>query len=252
MTFHLVYDAATKFKYVTQTLAKISDEATFYVSGDQLIIWQMSPDKTTLAVLKAPSMSFGEFNVEEEAKFIVRTDELNKVIRRATRNDSIIFERDPSELALSVTLRDRKTGLVRSFAVSILDIEPPEIREPSFDATTRFSLDASIFKIIVQDVKVVGDSATFESKEEGVVTVKASGEEKEYVWEMRPNAPLLDVDVVEPSVSSYGRTPLEAATKPTGAADIVRVEYATDYPMRLEFTFPNGERMYIYIAPLTE
>jgi len=249
--FRLVYDAATKFKYITQTLAKISDEATFVVEGSQLIIWQMSPDKTTLAVLKAPNVSFGEFTVEEEAKFIVRTDELNKVVRRATRNDSLIFERDPSEPLLAVTLRDRKTGLSRKFTVPLVELEPPEIREPTFEGTTRFSLDASVFKVIVQDVKVVADSVTFESKEEGVLLVKASGEEKEYVWEMKPNAPLLDIDVTEPSVASYGRAPLEVATKPTGAADIVRGEYSTDYPLKLEFTFPNGERMYIYIAPLT-
>ncbi|MEB2836280.1 MAG: DNA polymerase sliding clamp [Desulfurococcales archaeon] len=249
--FRLAYDAATKFKYITQTLAKISDEATLVVGADEMLIWQMSPDKTTLAVLKAPSISFGEFSVEEESRFIVRTDELNKVVRRATRNDTIIFERDPNEPALAVTLKDRKTGLTRRFTVPILDLEPPEIREPTFEGTTRFSLDASVFKVIIQDVKVVSDAVTFESKEEGVLLVKASEEEKEYVWEMKPNAPLLDIDVAEPSTASYGRSPLEAATKPTGAADIVRAEYATDYPLKLEFTFPNGERMYIYIAPLT-
>ncbi len=249
MAFRLVYDAATKFKYITQTLAKINDEATLAVTSDAMIFWLMSPDKTTLSILRAPSLSFSEFDVEEETRILVRTDELNKIVRRATRNDSIIFEKSASDNVVLVTLRDRKTGLTRVFSLPIIDLEPPEIREPKLEGTTRFSVDADVFKVIIQDVKVVGDTVTLESKEDGSLIVKAEGEEKEYVWEMRLNAPLLDIDVAEPSIASYSRSPLEAATKPTGAAETVRGEFATDYPLKLEYAFPNGERMTIYIAP---
>jgi proliferating cell nuclear antigen len=249
LTFRLVYDAATKFKYITQALAKINDEATLAITSDTLIFWLMSPDKSTLSILRAPNISFSEFDVEEETRVLIRTDELNKIVRRATRNDSIIFERSPSENAILVTLRDRKTGLTRVFSLPIIEMEPPEIREPQLEGTTRFSMDADIFKIIIQDVKVVSDTVTFESREDGTLTVRAEGEEKEYVWEMRINSPLLDIDVAEPSTASYSRSPLEAAVKPTGAAEVVRGEFATDYPLKLEYTFPNGERMFIYIAP---
>ncbi|MEB3852023.1 MAG: DNA polymerase sliding clamp [Desulfurococcales archaeon] len=251
MTFRLVYDAATKFKYITQTLAKINDEATMAVTGDSLIFWQMSPDKSTLTILRAPSISFSEFEVEEETRLLIRTDELNKVVRRAGRNDTLILEKSPDENAVLVTLRDRKTGLTRVFAVPIVDLEPPEIREPKLEGTTRFTVDSDVIKIIIQDAKVVGDTITLESKEDGRLIVKAEAEEKAYTWEMRLNAPLLDIDVEEPSVASYSRSPLEAATKPTGAADMVRGEFATDYPLKLEYTFQNGERMIIYVAPTT-
>jgi proliferating cell nuclear antigen len=174
--------------------------------------------------------------------------ELNKIVRRATRNDDLIFEYDPDQEVLMVTLRDRKTGLIRQFTVTATPAGEFKLKEPKMEATARFHMLADDFKTIIQDAKVVGDIVVFNAKEEEVV-VEVQGEEKEYKWIMREGDPLISLEVEEESVSAYTRAGLEVTTKPTGAADSVKVEYASDYPMKVEFTFPNGEKMNIYIAP---
>ncbi len=247
----LVYPAASKFKYITQTLAKINDEGIIGFTLDSMIAWIMSPDKTSLAVLNAPSMSFDEFTVEEEARFRIRTDELNKIVKRATRNDDLIIEHDPENQELVITLRDRKTGVTRSFSLPILETGPAELREPRFESTARFIMIADDFKQIIQDAKVVGDYITFEAEEDKLVA-RTEAEEKSYEWIMKVGDPLIDLTVDEPTKSSYTRSALEAATKPTGAAENVKVEYATDYPMKIEFAFPNMEKLVLYIAPSLE
>ena len=246
----VVYSAASKFKYVTQTLAKINDEGILAFTLDGLTAWIMSPDKAVLAVLKAPSIAFDEFDVPEEARFTIRTDEFNKIVRRATRNDDLIIEYNPEEQALAVTLRDRKTGIPRSFLLPVLEMGPPELREPRLDSTARAIILSDDFKSLIQDAKVVGDLIELEADDE-VLTARVQGEEKEYVWEMRVGDPLIELEVDEKTISTYTRNTLEAATKPTGAAENVKLEYSTDYPLKLEFTFPNTEKLYIYIAPAT-
>ncbi len=249
--FRVVYSAASKFKYITQTLAKINDEGMIGFTHEGLVAWIMSPDKTSLAVLNAPTLSFDEYSVEEEHRFTIRTDELNKVVKRATRNDYLVFEYDADERALKTTLTDRKTGITRAFLVKVIEEAPPELREPRMESTCRFSMLAEDFKHIIQDSKVVGDLVTIDSKDDTVV-VRVTGEGKEYEWVMKLNNPLLELEIDEHTVSTYSRTSLEAMTKPTGAAENVSLEYATNYPLKAVFSFPNAEKLSIYVAPVTE
>ena len=249
--FRLVYSASTKFKYIAQTMAKINDEGTLEVGLAGLKAWIMSPDKTSLSILDMPTTSFDEYNVEEEMRLLVRTDELNKIVKRATRNDDLIFQYNAEEQAIEVELRDRKTGFSRRFLLPIISTSPPEMREIKLEPTVRMSMVSDDLKAMIQDVKVVADILTFDARE-GEVVVRASEAEKEYEWILRPGEALLDLEVEEPATSSYSRQSMEVAAKPVGAADTVRVSFATDYPVKLEFTFPNGERMDLYIAPSLE
>ncbi len=251
MVFRVVYSAASKFKYITQTLAKINDEGIIGFTLDGMISWIMSPDKTSLAILKAPTLAFDEYNIEEESKFTIRVDEFNKIIKRATRNDDLIIEYDPDTQSLLLTLRDRKTGVPRTFMLPIIDVAPTEYKEPKLESTARFTLMADDFKSLIQDVKMISDFVTIEA-EDDTVTARASAEEKFYEWIMKVGEPLIDLEVDEKTRATYSRSALEAAVKPVGAAESVRVEYATDYPLKAEFTFPNTEKLYIYIAPALE
>jgi proliferating cell nuclear antigen len=235
-------------KYITQTLAKINDEGVLEITSDSVRAWIMSPDKTSLAILEMPSLSFEEYSVEEESKFVIRTDEFNKVIKRATRNDEVIIQYNVEEQAIEVELRDKKTGFSRRFLVPIVSGAQQELRELRIEPTARFTMMTDDFKALIQDVKVVGDILELHATQEAV-RARAQGEEKEYEWVMRPGDVLLDLEVDEDAESSYSRQALEVATKPVGAAESVRIGFATNYPMKIEFTFPNGEKMDLYIAP---
>ena len=247
----VVYSAANKFKYVVQALAKINDEGVFVFSLDMLGAEVLSPDKVTMAILKMPLHSFDEYNVDEETALLVRLDDLNKIVKRATRNDNLVFEYDANQQVLLVSLHDTKTGLIRQFEVPASPMEGYKLREPKAEFTARIQMESDDFKAIIQDAKVVGDLIHFEATED-YFRVHVEGEEKEYEWIMRRGDPLIALDVDEETRSSYTRQSLEAATKPTSASDIVKLSFSTDYPVQLEFTLPNGEKLYVYTAPSLE
>lgn len=247
----IVYDAASKFKYVTQALAKINDEGVFVFSPEAVEASILSPDKVTMAILKMPALAFAEFDVDEEIGLLVRLDEFNKIVKRATRNDDLIIEYDPEQQVLRISLRDRKTGVIRQFEVPSTPLDEYKIKEPQAEFAVELQMDSDDFKAIIQDAKVVGDYIVFEA-EEDVFRAKAQGEEKYYEWEMREQDPLIMLSVSEPSRSTYTRQSLEAATKPTGASDVVKLSFSSDFPLKLEFTLKTGEKLYIYTAPSIE
>lgn len=249
--FRLVYSRASKFKYVTQALSKINDEGYLELLEDGVRLWLMSPDKTLMAVVAMPSHSLDEYNVVELARITIRVDELHRIARRAGRNDILTLEFDNETQSILVTLTDRKIGVSRTFTLPVVNLAGEELRELRLQPTAKFTMEARDFKIIVQDAKIIGDTITFEA-EEDLVRVKVIGEDKEYTWELKPGDPLLELHVDEPATSSYSRSSLEIASKPAGAADTVRVEYSTNYPLQVSFNLPGGEKMVVYVAPVLE
>ena len=247
----VVHEGASKFKYVIQALAKINDEGVFVFGEDMFMANVMSPDKVTMAVLKVESISFASYEVEEPVSLQVRLDDLNKIVRRATRNDKLVFEYDVNQRILVVSLEDSKTGLLRQFEVPSMVLEGYKPREPNPEFTATIEMYSDDFKAIIQDAKVVGDLITFEARED-VFRVHVIGEEKEYEWIMRDGDPLIRLQVDEESRSSYTRQSLEATTKPTSAAEVVKLSFSTDYPLQVEFALPYGERLVVYTAPSIE
>ena len=244
----VTYSAASKFKYITQTLAKINDEGDLIFTLEGMIAYIMSPDKTSLAVLRAPIVSFDEYDVSEEMAFRIRTDEFNKIVKRATRNDDLIIEYRADEQSLQITLRDRKTGVPRIFLLPVIVLDQTEVREPRIEGKARFTMMTDDFKTMIQDAKIVGDRLELDAKEDEVVA-RVSEAEWEYEWVMKDGDPLLSLIVEEEATSAYTVSSLQVATKPTGAAESVKVEFDTNYPLKIEFSFPKAEKMYLYIAP---
>jgi proliferating cell nuclear antigen len=250
--FRVVYGRASKFKYITQALSKINDEGYMELLEDGLRMWLMSPDKTSMAVVFLPSHSLDEYTVETPGvRMTVRVDELHRIVRRAGRNDILTLELDPGTQSIQVTLTDRKIGVSRTFTLPLINMSGEEFRELKLQSTARFTIEASDLKLLVSDAKIVGDTVTLEA-EEDVVKVRVQGEDKEYLWELRVGDPLLELHVDERAVASYSRSSLEIAAKPAAAADTVRVEFSTNYPLQLSFNLPGGEKMVVYIAPVVE
>ncbi|MFN4046558.1 MAG: DNA polymerase sliding clamp [Acidilobaceae archaeon] len=251
LLLRLVYGKASNFKHIVQALAKVSDEGYLIFSRDGLKAWLMSPDKVSMAIVDVPPHSFEEYMVEEPLGVTVKVDELSRVVRRASANDSLTIELDSESENLIITLTDKKTGISRSFSIPLVSMKAEEPRELRLEPTTEITMDPEDLKILLQDAKIIGDTITFESKED-TLKVKVSGEAKEYEWELKPGEPLLSLEIEEPTTASYSRSSLEIATQPTTIAESVKLEYSTNYPLQISFNLPGGEKMIIYVAPILE
>ena len=250
MALRVVYSAGSKFKYVTQALAKTNDEGDLIFTLDEMIAYVLSPDKSTLAVLRMPMTSFDEYDVTEELYFRVRNDEFNKIVKRATRNDEIIIEYDAEQEALKITLLDRKTGAERVFYLPTTVIDRAEIKEPRMEPAVSATMMADDLKTLIQDANLVGDVVELAAEGDKLIA-RASGQEKEYEWIMRDGDPLISLDIVEDARSQYAVSQLQAATKPAGAAETAKIEFDTDYPLKVTFLLPNNEKLVIYVTPAT-
>ncbi len=251
MSFRAIYPAATKFKYMVQTLAKVMDEVPFVATAEGLEVKALTPDKTTMIVLRLPSTVFDSFELAEDKKtFIVSADELNRIAKRGTRNDIVELKLDEEHRRLEINFHDKKTGVVRSFYVALREGIVEELSEPQVELSVTARMMAEDFKNVINDAKIVSDEVEFKTYEDKI-EVLAETTQKRYRGVLVQGDPLLSLDVSgNPPISAkYSIDLLKATLKAASAADTVTLQYGESLPMRLSFDLPGGGILVYWVSP---
>ncbi len=249
--FRAVYPAATKFKYIVQTIAKIMDEVPFIATQEGLEVRALTPDKTTMIILKLPVMAFEEYELDEDKKkFIVAADELNRVAKRGTRNDLVELKLNEEQRRLEINFIDKKTGVTRSFYVPLREGIVEELAEPQVELTVSLRMEADDLKEIINDAKIVSDEVEFVAYEDRLEVLSVEAQKK-YHGVFREGEPLLSLTLTgnPPIRSKYSIDLLKASTKATSAAETATIEYGEALPMKITFDLPGGGLLVYWISP---
>ncbi len=248
----LVYPAATKFKYIMQTIAKVLDQIPFIADpAEGLIVKALSADKTTMVVMKIPLGAFEEFDTGGEKKsFIVPADELNKVAKRGTRNDIVEIRLEEEQRRLVINFIDKKTGVRRTFYVPLIEGVVEELSEPQVELTVVAQMTADDFKNIVRDAKIVSDEVEFVAEQDRLIA-RTITPQKEYYNIMEVGRPLITYEVKTnpPVVSKYAVDLLQSSLKATQAASTATIEYGEALPMKISFDLPGGGVLVYWVSP---
>ncbi|MET1128990.1 MAG: DNA polymerase sliding clamp [Thermoproteota archaeon] len=251
MTFQAVYPSGTKFKQIVQTIVKLIDEIPFIATSNGLEVKTLTPDKTTMIVVKLPASAFEDYQLDEEKKkFLVPSDELNRVSKRGTRNDNVVLKLDEERRRLEIRFVDRKTFVERTFYIPLREGVVEELAEPQVELSVRFMLEAKDFKSLIDDIKVIGDEAEFIAQEDRI-EVRSQAAQKKYAAILTMGNPLLSLDVGgnPPIRSKYSIDLLKASTKAASSADTVTVSYGESLPMRMSYSLPTGGELVYWISP---
>ncbi|MGC8953870.1 MAG: DNA polymerase sliding clamp [Desulfurococcus sp.] len=247
--FKAVYPNASKMKYITQAIAKITDEAPIYVTQEGLEVRVLSPDKSMLSIVRIPAMSFEEYSVEGEESFIVASTDLNKIMRRGTRNDVLVMELDRAGNVLNMVFRDRKTGLERVFQLELLPRTPEPVPELNIELGVVVKMMAEDYMNIIGDLKTIGEEAIF-AYEENKLKISSSEQQKEYVGVFTEGSPLLYLySSVEKARAVYSIDLLAVTVKPASASKQVTISFDTDKPVKVEYELAGGGQLIYWVVP---
>lgn len=250
--FKAVYSNASKMKYVAQAIAKIIDEAPFYATPDSLEVKVLSPDKTMMTIIKIPSVAFDEYSVDGEEFFVVSSMDLNRVVRRGTRNDAMEMELDRENLVLKIVFRDKKSGVERAFLLETRPRPPERVPEINIELGVTVKMTSDDYRELLGDLKVAGETALF-MFQDGRLVVKAGEQQKEYEGVFSEGSPLIYLSSASMKAQAkYSVDMLQATLKPISAAKQVAISFDTDKPMRIEYELAGGGTIIYWLIPRTE
>ncbi|WP_440060082.1 DNA polymerase sliding clamp [Thermogladius sp. 4427co] len=250
--FRAVYPSGSKFKYIASALVKITDEAPFFIKPDSLNVRVFSPDKTAMIIVKMPSIIFEEFQAEGEDYFVVASSDLNRVMKRGSRTDVLVLELDKSTGVLKTIFRNKKTGVERTFYVELKQSIPEEVPDLDVELGVTVSMLTSDFKILLRDLKTVGEHAVFHYKN-GKLYVSSSEQQKEYRAVLEEGSPIISISsTVDEAKATYSIDLLKLALRASPVSKNITFSFDNDKPMKIEFPLEGGGSITYWIVSRVE
>lgn len=248
MVFEVAIENPKKFVDVITGLADAIDEVAFKFNEDGLKILTMDASRVILFDIEMDASDFVKYNVEEETVIGVDLNKIKKILKRAKKDDVLIFRDDGS--GFFEIIFDGKNGN-RKFKVGKIDVDEMELEVPELPFQGRFVVESRVFKEIIKDAKVVSDTLAIIMLEDERVKLKASSETSNYEVEIGlEDEGLIDIEVDEVCKSSYGIAYLESLVKLM--VDEVSISIGNDMPMKVEGKLGDNSKVIVLLAPRVE
>lgn len=240
----------TEFKAICTAINTLSEEAKFNVTKDGLTFRAMDPSHVALIDLLWSSSGFKEFTSSSENSFTVRMEDFNKIIRRATQNDSIRLAKSGSN-SLLVNI-----GTNREFELHLIDYSVTDSPLPKLNYDARFTIDAKAFERALCDVSTTSNHVTINVENENAVTFSGKGDVGKSSVTIEKTSkegttPVKDIVCLKPAKSTYSVEYLQKIIKPQQElADTILFEYSTKMPLKMRSVFAGTyATLDFYLAP---
>lgn len=237
-------------KILSGSLSIISDfitEATFSITKENLNLIAMDPSNISMVILNILPSAFIEYSVKEDEEITINLDILNQALKRAKTGETLVLSKDKNQLEITITGKS-----VKKFQIPLLEKESKEKKVPALEFNTSIELDAKEFRDYIDDAGIAGDALSFSavgnkfSLSAGDASRKANVELKE------GSDALIKLEIKDASHAVYSVEYLKKMAKASSIADSVLVQFAKDYPLRLDFKALNKMQMSFILAPRIE
>jgi len=258
------YDSAKTIREIIASIAEIVEEGNFYAKEDGLEFSAMDESRVAMAILKIPRTTFQtyEFETEGDKDAIVmgvNFTDLKKIMRRGGAKDSIMLslKKIKEKQYFSVTFYrdslDERT-MERSFSLPLLEIpeERINIGKLEYDVLVEFS-PAKFFNDIISDAKVVGEDlrivADSGNKEIKFIAESETGEHYEYLARLEREETVINWEIKDDAESLYSIDFLAKIAKASKVADLVRLEFSSEKPIKVTYLIGGGIELVYLLAP---
>lgn len=238
-------------RFLKDSVSIISDlitEARFKVTKQSLQFVAMDPANVAMVVFELFSTSFTEYLLEEEEDFAVNLSYFKQILKRAGSNDTVTLEL--VEDKLKVQLKGKST---RTFSLAVLESEDREQKEPSLEFGSTITTPSNVLNDTVEDAAVImADSISFVS-EPKKITFLAESDLNQVKIELTEADDVVIQHSGESTIKAkYSIEYLKKIVASSKLSDTVKLSFAKDYPMKLEYSVVDKLHLSFILAPRVE
>jgi proliferating cell nuclear antigen len=237
----LKLDHPKLFSEIISIISELVLEVRLKISKQGLKIIAIDPANVAMVSFKLPETAFSELDVGEKEILGVNLENLKAVLRRIKPGSILIMSKEENELKIQI-----KDKVTREFNLALIDVEGEEKEIPSLEFASKVEMSSLDFAEAIEDCGVVADSCSFIS-DSGKFIIQARGSLNSFKSEFGDEVEI----VAEDAKSKYSLEYLQKMIKATKITDKVRISFANDYPLKLDFATPFIELSFV-LAPRVE
>jgi proliferating cell nuclear antigen len=237
-------------KYLKDSIASISElvtEGRFNITNDGITLTAMDPANVAMVVFKLLSSSFVEYELDKETTIGINLTNLKHILKRVSSNDPVTLSATDDKLI--VTIAGKAT---RKFSLPLLDLEEREQRVPNLQFNLKIEMPTDNFAAAIEDMSIVSDSLSLYCDGEAF-KISASGDLTDADVDMHADKELsIEATGTEKFKSRYSIEYLKKMMTAGKIADNVVIQFAKDYPLKLEFLEKDRVQLSFVLAPRVE
>lgn len=226
------------------SIASLITEGTFKINQEGIRLTAMDPASVAMVDFKILPTAFLDFSAQEEQNITVSISNFVEIIKRARANDQVSFELDNNRLKITM-----KGDFKRNFSLPLIDTPPGSQKVPELDFKGKVILSTSAFRDGIKDAAMVSDCVILEA-EPNSFRIKSFGDTSETNMELTKDSPSLnELEVNSEIKAKYSIDYLDKILKGAKVSDNIKLQYATDYPMRVDCTAVDKLQLSFVLAP---
>ena len=229
------------FSDIIGVISELVLEVRIKVNKEGMKLIAVDPANVAMVSFKLPVAAFSQLEVEEEV-LGVSLDSLKSVLRRVSPGSSLVMQTVDNVLKLQIQDKTK-----REFELTLIDIEQEEKTLPNLEFTSEIEMRSIDFIEAIEDCVVVSDSCSFETQE-GKIIISAKGSLNSARTEFSSDEVKIKA---KQDKSKYSLEYLQKMMKGSKLVDKTKINFSTDYPLKLEFKTPVMELSFI-LAPRVE
>ena len=230
------------FADIISIISEMVLEVRIKVDKDGMSIMAIDPANVAMISFKLPASAFSEIEVDDNEVLGVSLDSLKAVLRRIKAGSVLTITKQENELKLLI-----QDKINKEFNLALIEIEGEEKEIPSLDFTSKIEMPSLDFAEAIEDCSVVADSCSFISEPDKFI-MTAKGSLNSFKSEFIGDA--IDIQAQE-ATSKYSLEYLQKMIKATKITDKIKINFSSDYPLKLDFNTPFIELSFI-LAPRVE
>jgi len=227
-------------------ISDIVNEVRFRVDKDKIDLVAMDPANVAMIDFKLLSSAFTEYKVSEGVDLCLSLDALKSVLRRVKPSDMLSLELDKDKNKLKIQLKGENT---RTFNLALIDVEEKEQRVPDLNFTANVETSSMVFDEAIQDVDVVSDAVILKIID-GKLYVEGEGNTNHAISEVSASEETkINCSKKEELKAKYSIEYMKKVIKGGKLASNVKLQFADDYPLRIDYTVKDKLSFAVILAP---
>ena len=235
-------------KYLKESVSIISElvtEGVFKITPDNIELIAMDPANVAMVVFKLMGSTFSEYDVKKPEFLGINLNNLKQVLRRAKANDTLTIEVEENKLKLTL-----KGTSKRTFHLPLIDVEEKEQKVPDLKFAATITTDADILNEAIEDADIVGESVSFMADSKQFV-VNATGDLNKANIDIN-SGDGTKITATGKAKSKYSIEYLKKMIQASKISSKVKIEFAKDYPLKLEYKTVDKVMLSFILAPRVE
>jgi proliferating cell nuclear antigen len=230
------------FKDGISILSDIITESTIEATEDGLEVEAMDPANVSKVTFTIPKDAFSTYDVDDDAEIAINFNNLQKILRRLNKKDTLVLERQENKLKLIYKGSNTKT-----YYVPLIDLEDRSQSLKDLDAEVNVSMPGKLLSEAIDDVDVVSESVKF-TAEPGKLTISAEGDMSRADVELTESEDVT-IKTDGTQTSRYSIEYLKNMIQARKICDEVTVRFSQNYPIMLDYDKEDSASMNFILAP---